>query len=175
MAKHKYVTSRSNQIHWRMILALGPRFGPIVIPQGHLQWLPGANLGRLFKFFKILGETGDKYNSISMPNYCDETYSNLGTYVHKVLSAGGTVATIPWSPMAPITAPGGRDLGDFEFLGGLVISNSYQVKAFTLVKSHRYLGVYPSKVFSAWTEVSTTPCPPMAPIMAPGGRDLVDF
>ena len=56
-----------------------------------------------------------------------------------------------------------------------MISNSYQVKAFTLVKSHRYLGVYPSKVFSAWTEVSTTPCPPMAPIMAPGGRDLVDF
>ena len=55
-----------------------------------------------------------------------------------------------------------------------MISNSYQVKAFTYVKSYRHLGVYPSKVFSTGCTVSTTPCPPMAPIIAPGGRDLED-
>ena len=56
-----------------------------------------------------------------------------------------------------------------------MLSSSYQGKAFTLVKSHRYLGVYPSKVFSTGGTVSTTPWPPMAHIMAPGGRDLADF
>ena len=54
------------------------------------------------------------------------------------------------------------------------MSNSYQVKAFTYVKSYCHLGAYASTAFSAWTEVSTIPCSPMAPITAPGGRDLED-
>ena len=52
---------------------------------------------------------------------------------------------------------------------------SYPVKTFTWLKSYRYLDTYPRKVSSAWTEVSTIPCRPMAPITAPGGHDLGDF
>ena len=50
-----------------------------------------------------------------------------------------------------------------------MIYRSYQVKPFTWLKSYHHLDTYPSKVFSAWTEVSTIPCRPMAPITASGG------
>ena len=60
----------------------------------------------------------------------------------------------------------------FEFLGGLVISSSYQVKTTTYLKSSLFLFTYARKVFSAWTEVWTIPWPSAASIMAPGGRDL---
>ena len=63
----------------------------------------------------------------------------------------------------------------FEFLGGLVISSSYQVKTTTYLKSSLFLFPYPRKVFSAWTEVSSSAWPSAASIMAPGGRDLGDF
>ena len=63
----------------------------------------------------------------------------------------------------------------FEFLGGMVIYSAYQVKRTARFKSYRHLGVYPSKVFSTGGTVSTIPWPPMAPITAPGGRDLDDF
>ena len=63
----------------------------------------------------------------------------------------------------------------FEFLGGLVISSSYQVKTTTYLKSSLFLFPYPRKVFSAWTEVWIIPWPSTAPIMSPGGRDLGRF
>ena len=53
--------------------------------------------------------------------------------------------------------------------------SSHKVKTTIGIKSYRRLCKYASKVFSAWTEVSTIPCPPMAPCSAPGGRDLGDF
>ena len=62
----------------------------------------------------------------------------------------------------------------FEFLGGLVIYKSYQVKVFTWIKSYICLWVYTQKGFSAGGTVSTIPCTSMAPITAPGGRDLGD-
>ena len=63
----------------------------------------------------------------------------------------------------------------FEFLGGLVIHSSYQVKTTTYLKSSLLLCTYPRKVFSAWTEVWSGAWPSTASIMAPGGRDLGDF
>ena len=53
--------------------------------------------------------------------------------------------------------------------------SAYHVTPTTFIKSYRRLGAYTKKDISAWTEVSTIPCPPMAPITAPGGRDLGDF
>ena len=56
-----------------------------------------------------------------------------------------------------------------------MIYSSYQAKATTEIKSYLYLYAYPSKVFSAWTEVWTIPWSSRAPITPPGGRDLGDF
>ena len=64
---------------------------------------------------------------------------------------------------------------DFEFLGGLVIYSSYQVKRTTYLKSFHFLCTHPRKDSSAWTEVWSISWPSTAPIMAPGGRDLGDF
>ena len=70
----------------RKILALGPRFGLVLGPQGKVLWLPGVAIWAIF-----------------------------------------------------------------EFLGGLVIYSSYQVKAITCLKSSLFVGTYPHRVFSAWT------------------------
>ena len=43
------------------------------------------------------------------------------------------------------------------------------------IKSSLFLWTYPNKIFSAWTEVWTGPCPSRASIRASGGRDLDDF
>ena len=43
--------------------------------------------GRLWEDFHDSGRAGNINNSISMPNYCDERYGDLGMYVNEVLSA----------------------------------------------------------------------------------------
>ena len=63
----------------------------------------------------------------------------------------------------------------FEFLGGLVIHSSYQVKTTTYLKSSLFLFTYARKVFSAWAEVWSGAWPSTASIMAPEDRDLGDF
>ena len=80
-----------------------------------------------------------------------------------------------WPSTASIMALGGREWDVFEFLRGLVICSSYQVKLSTCVKSYRHLWVYTEKECSAWIKVSTGTCPSTGPIMAPGGRNLGHF
>ena len=66
--------------------------------------------------FQKIGQdfrAGDINNSISMPNHQYGPYSDLGTYVNKVLSAWTEVWTGAWPSRASIMAPGGRDLDDF--------------------------------------------------------------
>ena len=76
----------------RKDLALGARFGRVLGLQGRLLWLPGvAILAEFIIFFEILDKAGDINNSTSKPNYCDESYCDLGLYVHKVPSAWGKV------------------------------------------------------------------------------------
>ena len=70
---------------------------------------------------------------------------------------------------------GSRSGRFFEFLGGLVIYRSDEVQQTTCLKSLHFLCAYPSKVFSAWTEVWSIPWPSTASTMSPGGRDLGDF
>ena len=65
---------------------------------------------------------------------------------------------------------GSRSGQIFEVLVGLVTYSSYQGKATTKIKSYLYLGLYPRKVFSAWTEVWSILRPSTVPITASGGR-----
>ena len=67
-------------------LALGPRFGLVVIAQGQ-GFGSRESIWADFEIFEVLGGAGDIYNSITTPNYCDEPYSALVRYVNKVLSA----------------------------------------------------------------------------------------
>jgi len=77
----------------------------------------GSDLGRIYHFFEILDKAGDINNSTSKPNYCNESYCDLGMYVHKVPSAWTEVWSGTWPSRASIMAPGGRDLGRiFSFL-----------------------------------------------------------
>ena len=46
-----------------------------------------------------------------------KSYVDLGTYPGKVFSALTEVWIIPCPSTVPITAPGGRDLGDFRVSG----------------------------------------------------------
>ena len=57
------------------------------------------------------------YNSISMQNTCDGPYNYLGPYVNKIFSTQTEVWSGARPSTAPITAPGGRDLGDFQASG----------------------------------------------------------
>ena len=52
-----------------------------------------------------------------MLNYCNEPYGGLGIHPNEDLSAWTEVWSIPWPSKAPITVPGGRDLGDFWVSG----------------------------------------------------------
>ena len=60
-------------------------------------------------FFVLLGGAGDTCidNSISMLNYCDGPYLDLGIYARKDRSAWTEVWTAPWSSRASVMAPGG--------------------------------------------------------------------
>ena len=53
---------------------------------------------------------GDVHNSIRIPNYCDEPYSDLGTYANKVISPWTKVWFVSYRSRAPIVGPGGRVL-----------------------------------------------------------------
>ena len=65
-------------------------------------------------------------------------------------------------------ALGGRKWDVFEFLRGLVMYSSYQVKPTTEIESYHYLGIHARKEASAWTEVWSCIWPSTASIMAPG-------
>ena len=83
---------------WAVIIPVFPRFGKFQLRKGD---------------FEIQGEAGDIKNSTSMPNYCDEPYDDLRISVNKIPSAWTKVWSIPWHSNASITAPGGRELGEF--------------------------------------------------------------
>ena len=76
-------------------------------------------------FFWSLGGSGDIYNSTSLPNSCNEPYSDLGTYTKKGISAWTEVTSGAWPSRTSIMTPEGRDLGkNVTFFGdweGLVI------------------------------------------------------
>ena len=80
-----------------MFLALRPRFGLIVIAQGQGFGSRGS-IWADFEIFEIMGGAGDIYNSISMTNYWDEPYSDLGICVNTVLSAWTEVWTATCCP-----------------------------------------------------------------------------
>ena len=117
-------------------------------------------------------------NSTSTPNYCDEPYCYLGMYVNNVLSAWTEVWSGSYRARAPIMAPEGR-FGQismiFEILGGAGdINNSISMPNYCDGPYIPFL-LCTNKVLSAWTEVWSGAWPSRASIMAPGGRDLVDF
>ena len=58
----------SAYIHTRF-LALGPRFGLVVIAQRRLSWLPRVAICTDFEIFEIPGETGDIWFLPSKGNY----------------------------------------------------------------------------------------------------------
>ena len=72
--------------------------------------------GSFLADFRILGGVGDINNSISLLNYCDGPYSDLGVYVKKILSAWTEVWIGTWR--SSILAPGGRS--------GLHVDNKLQ-------------------------------------------------
>ena len=88
MAKHKCVTHSAIKLN---LLANDPSAWAEVRSDSYpARASPKARVGRsgqILSFFLILGKTGDKHNSISLPNYCDEPYNDLGTYLNMVLSA----------------------------------------------------------------------------------------
>ena len=97
----------------RRELALGPRFGLVVIVQRQGFGSRGSRSGQIFDIFEILGGAGDIDNSISMPNYCDGSHIHVGVYTIKDTSALTDVLVSPWPSRASIMPPGGRCLGDF--------------------------------------------------------------
>ena len=71
-------------------LALGPRFGLVVIAQGQ-GFGSRRSFWADFAIFQIPGGAGDIDNSISMQNYGNGPYIRLLRYVNKVLSAWAEV------------------------------------------------------------------------------------
>ena len=91
------------------MLALGPRFGRVLGPQGSLLWLPEV---AIWKIFEIL--SGLIYIAYQVqPTTCLKSFHFLCTYPRKVFSALAEVWSIPWPSTTSIMAPGGRDLDDF--------------------------------------------------------------
>ena len=95
-------------------LALGARFGVFLVPQRRLLRLPGVAIWDIFEVLDGL-MTCSSYQVEATTKI--KSYIHLGTYPGKVVSAGGTVWSIPWPSTVPITAPGGRDLGYFRGSG----------------------------------------------------------
>ena len=73
----------------------------------------GRDLVKFVTFFWRLGGSGDIYNSISMPNYCDVPYRDLGTCTKKGISASAKVWCVSYPVQASNTAPEDRDLEAF--------------------------------------------------------------
>ena len=123
-----------------------------------------------FAIYVILGGVGGIEFSPNSTNTDMELYRHLNTSPNKHSSAWTEVSTSTCPPTATVTAPEGRDLGDFEFLGGLVASSSHHVSTNPEIKPYCHLTTYPNKDSSACTEVSVGTCPSRASIVAPGGR-----
>ena len=68
-------------------LALGPRFGLVLVAQVKGFGSRRSRSGQIFEIFVILGGAGDINNSISMPNHCNGPFSNLLPCANKVRSA----------------------------------------------------------------------------------------
>ena len=86
-------------------LALGPRFGLVVIDQGQGFGSRGS-IWADFEIFEILGGAGDIYNSTTIPNYCDGPYIHLGVYVNEVPSAWTEVWSGSYRSRARFWFPG---------------------------------------------------------------------
>ena len=92
----------------KRMLALGPRFGLVLGPQGRLLWFPGVAI------FELLGGAGDIDNSTSMPNYCDGPYVDLGIYTTEVPSVWTAVLSILWPSSARFCLAGVAIWADFR-------------------------------------------------------------
>ena len=68
-------------------LALGPRFGLVLVPQVKGFGSRRSRSGQIFEIFEILGGAGDVNNSISMSNYCNGPYIHLLPCANKVSGA----------------------------------------------------------------------------------------
>ena len=89
-----------------------------------------------------------------MPNYCNESYSDLVTYyIKKVISAWTEVWCGSYPARAPITARDGHSEQIFEFVEILVedgdIYNSTSMPTYC-DEPYSNLGIYINKVYSAW-------------------------
>ena len=88
-----------------------------------------------------------------MPKYCNEPYSDLGTYTNKVFSAWTEVCSGSYRTRASIIAPGVSIWAIFEFLDWVGdINNSISFPNYC-DGPHSDLDTCVNKVFSAWTEV----------------------
>ena len=96
----------------KRFLALGPRFGLVLVAQ-----VKGfGSRGSFWADFRVFEGVGDINNSISMLNYCDEPLSDLGGHVNKVLSAWTEVWSGSYRSRAKVLAPGGRSGQILQFL-----------------------------------------------------------
>ena len=98
-------------------LALGPRFEQLLVAQ-----VEGFASRRSFRadfaIFEILGGAGDINNSISMANYWDGPYRDLGICVSKVSRAWTEVWSGTNRARASVMAPGGRSGQFLSFWAG---------------------------------------------------------
>ena len=58
-------------------LALGPRFGLVLVAQVKGFGSRRSRSGQIFEIFVILGGAGDINNSTSVPNYCNEPNGDI--------------------------------------------------------------------------------------------------
>ena len=93
-------------------LALRPRFEVYFGPQQRLLRLPGVAIWADFRGSGRVGDVLVIYTSYQVEATTKiKLYPHLVLYPCKVFSASTEVWRIPWPSTAPITAPGGRDLG----------------------------------------------------------------
>ena len=104
-------------------LALGLRFGLVLVAQEKDFGSRRSRSGQIFEIFEILGGAGDINYSISISNYCNGPYIHLLPCPHKVSSAWTEVWTVTWPSMAFIIHPS-VVMKKKRDSGGLVISNS---------------------------------------------------
>ena len=156
----------------RKNIALGPRFGLLLVPQERLLWLQEVAIWEIFEFLGGLVI----YSSYQVDVLTwVKSYLYLCIYPKKGFSSGGTVWSGTYRARPSITVPEGRSGRFLRFFGGLVIYNAYQVEAFTWVKSYLYLWAHPKKGFSTGGTVWSGTWPSRASVMAPGAKLLEDF
>ena len=114
------------------------RFGLILGAQRRLLWLPGVAIWTIVEF---LGGLVIYHFHHAYTNPEIKPYRYLCAYPSKDSSAWIEVWSIPWPSKAPITAPKGRDLGDFRVSGLLAIYNSRHKSPITGIKSYLHLSM----------------------------------